>query len=160
MTVKSFEQYFQSLILVCVSFMIASGIFFSVVLSITSNRHNAVASPQQIFILNIIAPVFAAAGLAVGWLVIKRGIAKAKQKPTLDEKLGMYKMYIIARYALMDAPSLFATLCCLLTGHKTLLAVTGAMLLMMVVTLPRKKQLMTQLAFSRQQIDFINSTGQ
>ncbi|HWB26149.1 MAG TPA: hypothetical protein VG738_11745 [Chitinophagaceae bacterium] len=157
MTVKSFEQYFQSLVLICISFITASVVFFAIALSISSNPHGATASPQQVLMLNIVSPVFAVICLLTGWVIYKKRLAKVKQRPTLDEKLAGYKMTVIARYILMDAPSLIACLCCLLAGEVQLLIVTGIMILIMLYLLPQKQRLMKELNFSAAQIEAINT---
>ena len=88
-------------------------------------------------------------GLGMGLFSSKQMIEKAKKQPHLSLKLHQYRVASILKWAMIEGPVLVATIAHYVTGSKTSLIISFALLAYFALSKPTKEKLVTELELNR-----------
>ena len=98
-----------------------------------------------------------AAGLALLCItqairIYKQGITDIRNSmQPLNNKLNQYRELLIKYMALCEGPALFSIIVFFLFGDYLVLIITGFMLLLMLIRMPQKRKMVTELALNDQE---------
>ena len=90
--------------------------------------------------------------MAASWSIFKKRIDRIKQEPDLSARLAAYRALYITRFALAEAPALFAIIFVFVTGSKLIWLVVLIALISFVTLRPTKERLIKELELSSDEI--------
>lgn len=99
-------------------------------------------------VFQLMAPMMAVAGIFAGIFLSRKRIEAARGLTGLKAKLDEYRTAMIIKLALMEAPSMFAIVCFLLTGSQLFIGISGLILLVFILQRPVASKLMDDLQLS------------
>lgn len=104
----------------------------------------------------MVVAIVTAGCVAASFLLYKMLMQSAQSKPNLSEKLAAYQSAFIIRCALLEAPTLLASIACFLTGNLLYLIVAAAMLVLFVMNRPTLQRISEELALDYQENTLLN----
>ena len=116
-------------------------LFLAVVYSITPQKGFSI-STDPLVIASIFLAVF---GMAFSGKLFNIIISKISADSTLKQKIATYQTAYIARFALLEAPSLFSVVIYMLTGNLLVIAIVGVLLLFFISIRPTKSKVIGDL---------------
>jgi hypothetical protein len=140
--------------ILCIALMAGALVFALMV--IVLNQVSGPAMPEDGKEYNEIF-LYVAIGIAVILLLqairlYSKKIAVIKDSTvSLREKLNQYRAALILYMALCEMPALFSIIVFFMTGNYIVLAVTGVMLVAMLLRMPQKKKIANELALNFQE---------
>jgi len=128
-------RYFSLLTVIYASMVFGQVIFFLVAFYL---RKEGLVHPEfgDLEIFKWIVPVFTGGSIYLGNRLFQRRIEDARQKPTFAGKMGDYRVALIVRYALWEAPSILAIAAYFLTGEWLYLSLSALVILVFLAHRP------------------------
>ena len=128
-------SYFRSLTLIYASLIFGQVFFFLIAFYL---RNEWLIHPEigDIEIFKWIVPLFAGGSIYQGNVLFKKRIKEARQKPTFAKKMDDYRIALLVRYALWEAPSLLAIAAYFLTGQWLYLSLSALVILVFLAHRP------------------------
>jgi len=124
-------------------FALCSGIVFfaiaSYFVSMQPGQVHADKSIDDIFI--IIVPVFALISISAGYFLYRSKLQLIKDNPEMLVKCQQFQVISIIKFALIEAPALFAIVSYMLTTNYIYLAVAGLILVVFLINFPSKTKI-------------------
>lgn len=111
-------------------------------------RFSGAAVPDDAGLDHLLMPIAAmvvVGGCIASHFLYSMRLKPARSLPGLGEKLAAYRGLLLLRWALLEGPALFATVCFFLTGNQLLLAFAALPLLLLVLSRPTKERAATDL---------------
>lgn len=105
--------------------------------------------------LQMIAPAMAIGGLLGGGVLYRSFLGKIDKNADITTKLNSYQTASILRYALLEGPSIFASVCFLLTGDLIFLGLSGIIILAFVFHRPTKDKIALELNLSSKETELL-----
>ena len=133
--------------------MLAGQLSFAVIVYIlnTTGASNTMPPDEQ-RIFEYVAPTVLFLCIAANWSILKKRIEYIRQEPDLSVRLGAYRALYITRFALAEAPALFAIIFVFVTGSKLIWLVVLIALISFVTLRPGKERLIKELDLSSDEI--------
>lgn len=135
-------------------------ILFAVIIFIVSITTNSNTMPQQqaqLFTYVVAALMFIC--LAANWSLFKKRIESIRQEPELSKQLNAYRALYIMRFALAEAPTLFAIIIMFITGYPLIWLFVIIGLLIGISLKPSKERLIRELQLGSDDTDKLNDPG-
>lgn len=98
--------------------------------------------------LQMVAPAIAIGGILASSVLYRSLISKIDKNSDLGSKTASYLSASIVRYALLEGPSLFASVCFLLTGEIIFIGLSGIVILAFVFHRPTRDKISIELGLS------------
>jgi hypothetical protein len=135
------------IILKIIHFALLSGqiIFSGVVFFLHANNMFPVEFDELSNILLIVVPVFSIAAIAGSTVITKIRLKQVSEMNFLKEKLNHYIATLIVKYAIIEAVSVFASVCYLLTAHTVFLLYIFLLILYFIINRPTRQKALTDL---------------
>jgi len=129
--------------------LIAQAAFAGIVFTISDNR--IIITNFKNDMLLIILPVFAVFAIFGADFLFKKLIAVASTKNTLLEKLNVFRTASMIRYALVEAPTLFAIVRYLTEGNLLYLIIAVGLIIYFITLKPTAKRIIEALNLTYQE---------
>jgi len=110
-----------------------------------------------VFTAQLIVGILALSSLLITTQVTKSQLQSIKQKTTLKEKLEGYRSALLLKYALLEGPSLFASVCLLLSGHIFFLAMAVLIIVVFFIQKPTKAKTIADLELSHKDQELLQN---
>ena len=105
-------------------------------------------------ILQVAALIITAAGVYAGTTIFKKKLELIREMQTgARQKFAQYRAASIIQWALLEGPSIFCTICFLLTGNYAFLALSVVIMFLFAVIGPSKNKILTQLQITESELD-------
>lgn len=140
------KDYHRSLQLVCGMIILSQIALVGIALFNASDTPAASKDIKQSMLF--IVPVFFVGCLITSAMVFKNISRRAEGKEDIRQTLNIYRTATVIRYALLEAPSILAVVAYFLTNEIMYLAITGALILFLLILFPSKVRTMRDLSLS------------
>ncbi|MFA6059956.1 MAG: hypothetical protein WC756_17245 [Taibaiella sp.] len=139
--------YFKTVKILFLALVAGQIVFACVVLFLNQTQRERIAfiTPELHQTLLWIAPAFAVAGIALGWVVFNTRLKALRLKDNMAEKLTGYQSAMIIRFAFMEGPSLLALALFYITGDYIFLYVAVFVILAFLFSRPSKPAIILHL---------------
>ncbi|RKD85082.1 hypothetical protein [Mangrovibacterium diazotrophicum] len=134
------QGYFTAIRIVHLALM--GGIVFFSAISYVLQLNGFESSSDEEFnrFLAPVVGVFVIGAAFASQIVFKQRLKECVSKPSLQEKLMLYRAALILKFALIEGPSFMAVVAYLLTGNLLYLGVVGLLLILFLIYRPSKEQ--------------------
>ncbi len=149
------RQYFATQSLIHIALIVGQVLFAGVTFFLRSNQ-SVEPDPELRQAFLYIVPVLAAAGIFASLQVFKLMVTKAKQQSSLGKKISAYGSAMIVRYAVLEAPSLFAIVAFFLTGEYFFLAISVLIIIFFFLVRPSREKLIEDLELNANEAALVN----
>jgi hypothetical protein len=132
--------YFKTVNILFLALVAGQVIFACILLFLNQTQRKRIEfiTPEVHHALLWAAPAFAAAGVALGWIIFNTKLKVLQHKDNMAEKLSGYQSAMIIRFAFMEAPSLLALGLFYITGDYIFLSVSVFIILAFLFNRPSK----------------------
>ncbi len=104
--------------------------------------------------LQLVAVAISFAGVFIGASLFKKKANQLRDsRADVKTKTEAYRSVSIIQWALIEAPSLFNTICFMLTGNYAFLALAGTLILWFALTAPSKMKIMLLLRLKEEEME-------
>ncbi|KPM49274.1 hypothetical protein [Jiulongibacter sediminis] len=133
-----------------ISLAIAGGLFLfsAVVFFLLSNQVITPERTSSMEIFKTMVPVAIVLGIGASYMIGNKLLRKAQQEKGFKNKMEKFQSLSIVKLALLEAPGLLAVAAALLTGEIQFLFIALALVIVMIIGIPTKEKLATQLKLS------------
>lgn len=142
------QQYFKSLYILQVAFLVGLLIFSMVVVFLRLSGAMEIDKPGLNAVFQIFIPGLVILGFVFGSFLYKKKVEQARHLGELTEKMNAYRAAFIIRAAMLEGPAIFAIIGFMLTGNYFLIALAGFVILMFLMWLPTKEKVANALQLS------------
>ena len=98
--------------------------------------------------------LLASGGIYGGMLIFKKKLVQIRDLQTgVNEKFALYRAASMVQWALAEGPSIFCTVCLLLTGNYAFLALAVVLMFLFVMIGPSKLKMQLQLQLTESEMD-------
>lgn len=149
------KQYFQTLKIIHFA-LVAGLVLFAAAVSFITNNSKAIDDKDTINIYFIVVGLIGISGVFIGEFVMRRMLEQAKNKTSLGEKLRIYQMAKIAKYATLEGPALLSLVFFLLAQRPGFMVIAVFLILMLTMNYPTRERTITELGLSGDEAQMIN----
>ena len=125
-------------------------VFISIALYIV-NSSPPIETENDLF--NIIVPVVVGSGLFISNLIFKKLLEKINNDAKLESKLAIYQKASVLKFALLEGPSIFATVVYIISGNLMFLGFSVVMILAFLMNIPTRNRLINDLNLNSNEAD-------
>lgn len=132
--------YFKTINMLFLALVAGQVVFACILFFLKQTQRNRIEfiTPELHRILLWVAPAFAVAGIALGWVVFSTRLKALQLKDNMAEKLNGYQSAMIIRFAFMEGPSLLALALFYITGDYIFLGIAAFVILAFLFNRPLK----------------------
>jgi hypothetical protein len=126
--------------------MLAGMLLFSIIalyITITRQTTHVTISTGKALQIAVIAVAFLS--VSGGFFLFNKRMQLTANMPIASERMGVYRMSAIIRWAMIEVPVMFAIISFVLTGNYAFLALALAIMMVFVYTAPSKNKIIQQL---------------
>lgn len=105
--------------------------------------------------LLMVIPFVALGGISASFMMFKMQLSKIDKEAPLANRLNAYRAALIARYALLEGPSLFAIVGFLLTGNFIFLGISGFIILIFLYFRPTRDKVAQDLELKNSEAELL-----
>ncbi|HTF81940.1 MAG TPA: hypothetical protein VL947_09450 [Cytophagales bacterium] len=138
------KQYFNTLSLIHIALLLGQ-LAFAVVVYVMHADKSPEETTQDPGVYRILVPSLAVFGFIASTFLPEARLKSLRGSKDLGYKLAGYRTMLIIKYALLEAPSLFALVIYLLTADYLFLGVASALIIFFIINRPSKDKLMSSL---------------
>lgn len=147
-------DYFKALKIIHVALLAGQCLFLAVMVFLVMRKSTAMVGPSFDKILQVVALLVSFGGVFAATSIFKKRLLTINTGAATMAEIGtQYRASNIFRWAMIEAPSLFAIICFFLTGNYAFAALAVALIIFFVLTAPSRLKAMIQLQLSEQEVD-------
>ncbi len=105
--------------------------------------------------LQMVAPALAIGGILGGGVIYKTLLSKIDKNSDLESKMNSYQTASIIRYALLEGPSIFTSVCFLLTGNIIFIGLGAILILAFVFHRPTRDKIALEMNLSSKETEML-----
>lgn len=115
---NKFKPTIKKLLIMHTAFLYAQ-VIFAITIYFVADKNNKVFDEETSKIVEAVAALFTLVSVLTGFVLFKKKVQTLKDDAVLSvaEKLQQYSTFSIIKFAMLEAPSLFAVLAFFLTGN-------------------------------------------
>lgn len=130
------KEYFKLLSLLHTSLLGAQLLFAVVAFYLNMNGQFSNDAGEFNDIFQFIVPVVIVGAVLGSTMLFKAQLKSIKAKPELKDKLNGYRSASLIKYAMLEAPSMFAIVCYLLTANFIFMGFAGLIIVVFLLNRP------------------------
>lgn len=139
------KDYFKGLNIVYFALIVGQLFFVTIAIFIGLNMPIAIEEAEVRMIVTIVISLLVASGISASHMIFNSKLKKIKEKSNIIEKTVEYRSVLILRYALLEGPSMLATVGYLLTGYLLFIGVVSVVITFFIILKPSKERLVFDL---------------
>ena len=141
------KNYFKTVNILFLALVAGLVVFAGILLFLNQTQREKIEfiTPEVHQTLRWVAPAFAVAGIALGWVIFNTRLKALRLKDNMAEKLSGYQSAMIIRFAFMEGPSLLALGLFYITGDYIFLYVAAFVILAFLFNRPSKSAIIRHL---------------